>query len=76
MGFNFGAHSLDHANFDELSLEEQIYQAKTSIDFIKKVFNIDYSIFAFPFLTKISLLSFYKNARICWHLFWNSRDSD
>ncbi len=49
MGFYFGGHSLDHANFNELNIEEQIYQARTSIDFIKRGFNINYSIFAFPF---------------------------
>ncbi len=63
MGFYFGAHSLDHANFSELNIEEQIYQAKSSIDLIKQRFNIDYSLFAFPFSDKNIPLEFFRRMR-------------
>jgi len=63
MGFYFGAHSMDHANFSEIDVEEQIYQAKTCIDFIREKFNIDYSLFAFPFSDKNILLEFFRRMR-------------
>ena len=59
MGFSFGAHSLDHANFEDLTIEEQLFQAKSSIDFIKKRFNTNYSIFAFPFSDRNISLEFF-----------------
>lgn len=39
-GFAFGGHSLDHARFTELSLEEQIQQARLSIDYLVEQFSI------------------------------------
>lgn len=62
-GFTLGGHSIDHPRFRELSLEDQIHQAITSIDFIVKQFSLNYRVFAFPysdhgvsksFFTKIS----------------------
>lgn len=49
MGFYFGGHSKDHPDFIELSIEEQIEQARDSILFIKQALNLKYSLFAFPF---------------------------
>ncbi|MGB0886990.1 MAG: polysaccharide deacetylase family protein [Vicingaceae bacterium] len=48
-GFTFGAHSKNHPLYKELSLEEQIFQTKESLDFIKSTFNLNYSVFSFPF---------------------------
>jgi peptidoglycan/xylan/chitin deacetylase (PgdA/CDA1 family) len=51
-GFTIGSHALDHANFRELSLEEQIKQVIVSMDAICKRFSIHYRTFAFPYSDK------------------------
>jgi peptidoglycan/xylan/chitin deacetylase (PgdA/CDA1 family) len=48
-GFTIGAHSMDHPEYSQLSLKEQIRQTKESIEYIKNTFRIDYKVFAFPF---------------------------
>lgn len=48
-GFHFGAHSLDHPRFSEISLQNQILQTKNSIETICNQFNLHYKAFAFPF---------------------------
>lgn len=48
-GFTFGGHSIDHARFPELPLEDQVTQARSSIDFLSEKFAIDYRVFAFPY---------------------------
>lgn len=48
-GFTIGSHSLDHADFRELSLDEQLNHLSESIEDIRKRFGIDYSVFAFPY---------------------------
>jgi len=47
-GFTIGAHSIDHPLYSSLSLEEQLYQTKESINRIKEKFLVDYGAFAFP----------------------------
>lgn len=49
MGFSIGAHSIDHPEYQYVSLEEQLRQTQKSIDFIKTTFNLPYSYFSFPF---------------------------
>ncbi|MEI7675252.1 MAG: polysaccharide deacetylase family protein [Bacteroidales bacterium] len=48
-GFSFGAHSIDHPRYSEISLVEQIRQTKESIDFVENKFNLDNRLFCFPF---------------------------
>lgn len=48
-GFYFGAHSLDHPEYQYIDLEEQVRQTKESIQNICTDFSIDYKIFSFPF---------------------------
>lgn len=48
-GFTFGAHGKDHPLYKELGLEEQITQTKESLEIIKTKFNLEYSVFSFPF---------------------------
>jgi peptidoglycan/xylan/chitin deacetylase (PgdA/CDA1 family) len=48
-GFTFGGHSIDHPRFIELSPEERIDQSVTSVDFMAKILNLDYKVFAFPY---------------------------
>ena len=48
-GFTIGAHSIDHARFSELSLEEQIGQIRTSLSFLVERFSLQYRFFAFPY---------------------------
>ncbi|MBN2682863.1 MAG: polysaccharide deacetylase family protein [Bacteroidales bacterium] len=49
MGFSIGAHSIDHPRFKEVDKEEQIRQILASTKKIKEKFNLEYSVFAFPF---------------------------
>lgn len=47
-GFYIGGHSVDHPRYHEITLEEQLYQTITSVDFLVEKFSIDYRVFAFP----------------------------
>jgi peptidoglycan/xylan/chitin deacetylase (PgdA/CDA1 family) len=48
-GFYFGAHSCDHPLYRYIDLEEQKQQTSKSLYEIKEAFDLDYSLFAFPF---------------------------
>jgi peptidoglycan/xylan/chitin deacetylase (PgdA/CDA1 family) len=48
-GFYVGAHSVDHRRYSTLSQEEQVSQTINSTTEIKQKFELDYSLFAFPF---------------------------
>jgi peptidoglycan/xylan/chitin deacetylase (PgdA/CDA1 family) len=48
-GFSIGAHSIDHPLFSSISLDQQLYQTKESVRFVKESFNLSYSAFAFPY---------------------------
>ncbi|MFC5270522.1 polysaccharide deacetylase family protein [Adhaeribacter terreus] len=48
-GFYIGAHSHSHPEYRTVSLDEQLQQTFTSVDFIKQKFNLPYRWFAFPF---------------------------
>ena len=48
-GFQFGAHSIDHPQYQFLPLAEQLRQTQVSMDFVQQKFALDYRIFAFPF---------------------------
>ncbi|MBK9737295.1 MAG: polysaccharide deacetylase family protein [Saprospiraceae bacterium] len=48
-GFYFGAHSIDHPLYSKITLKEQIFQTETSLAWVKKQFNQNFSLFAFPF---------------------------
>ncbi len=48
-GFAIGAHSEDHPEYNQLSLEEQLNQTKHSIQFIQEKFNVNHKLFSFPF---------------------------
>jgi peptidoglycan/xylan/chitin deacetylase (PgdA/CDA1 family) len=48
-GFLFGAHSIDHPKYSEISFDEQIKQTQNSLETVKKQFNQSLSLFAFPF---------------------------
>jgi peptidoglycan/xylan/chitin deacetylase (PgdA/CDA1 family) len=47
-GFTFGAHSIDHPLYRDLTLEEQIRQTIESVSFVKNTFKLNYGAFAFP----------------------------
>ena len=48
-GFAIGSHSLDHARFRELTLDEQLLQVKSSTDYLCEKFSLQYRVFAFPY---------------------------
>lgn len=49
MGFDFGAHSIDHPEYWNLGLKEQVKQTLESIDHINNLTNSDFRLFSFPF---------------------------
>lgn len=51
-GFYFGGHTMSHPPLEQLTFEEQKKEIIDSIDWIKNNFNINYSLFAFPFSDK------------------------
>ena len=48
-GFSFGAHSIDHPLYSDLTISDQIEQTETSVQSIQKTFDLKYRSFAFPF---------------------------
>jgi peptidoglycan/xylan/chitin deacetylase (PgdA/CDA1 family) len=48
-GFTFGAHSKDHARFNEITVEKQVDQAVSSVQIISERFSAGYRVFAFPY---------------------------
>ncbi len=48
-GFTIGGHSIDHPNFTELSIQDQVIQAQKSVDFLTEKFAVTYKVFAFPY---------------------------
>lgn len=48
-GFVFGAHSIDHPKFSDISYDEQLRQTKISVETVKNKFSQSQSLFAFPF---------------------------
>jgi peptidoglycan/xylan/chitin deacetylase (PgdA/CDA1 family) len=48
MGFTIGAHSMDHSRYSLIPLQEQLYQTRTSIHYVRERFSLDYGAFAFP----------------------------
>lgn len=59
-GMSIGSHSIDHARFSELSLEEQVFQSVSSTKFIHDKFNVDYKVFAFPYTDKSISRNFFN----------------
>lgn len=51
-GFSFGGHTVNHFPLDKLSLEEQYAEIIGSVEFVKNTFNLDYTMFSFPFSDK------------------------
>jgi len=51
-GFYFGGHTMSHPPLEQLSFKEQKKEIIDSIDWVKNNFNINYSLFAFPFSDK------------------------
>lgn len=48
-GFDIGAHSIDHPRYQEISLEDQLYQTIQSANFLSHNFGYVCNSFAFPF---------------------------
>lgn len=51
-GFYFGGHTMTHPPLNQLTHDEQKKEIINSIDWLKENFNINYSLFAFPFSDK------------------------
>ena len=58
-GFTFGAHSKDHPLFKDLNLEQQLLQAKESLDLVTSNFELPYKVFSFPFTDDQVSMSFF-----------------
>ena len=67
-GFGIGAHSVDHANYVDLAIENQLEQTLTSMKIIKGNFHLDYGLYAFPYsssgITKELIDAIYKSKEI------------
>lgn len=48
-GFYIGGHSVNHPYYNQISMDEQLFQTKSSIESIIKKLDLDYKIFSFPF---------------------------
>ena len=48
-GFTIGAHSKNHPLYADIELKDQVNQTIDSVNFLKKNYNLDYSVFSFPF---------------------------
>lgn len=62
-GFMFGGHSVDHPDFSELDVEEQLLQAKESMDFVCSQFQIAYRTFAFPYWDAAVSVKFFNDLK-------------
>ena len=62
-GFTFGAHSVDHPLYNQLSLEQQLLQTSKSIQFVQKHFNPPINCFSFPFTDDGVDLAFFTQLR-------------
>jgi len=62
-GFTFGAHSLDHPDFADLSLDEQVHQTVKSIEGICQNFGLSYRLFAFPHRDHAVSAEYFENIR-------------
>jgi peptidoglycan/xylan/chitin deacetylase (PgdA/CDA1 family) len=51
-GYYFGGHTMTHPPLNQITYEEQKKEIINSIDWLKENFNINYSLFAFPFSDK------------------------
>lgn len=47
-GFAIGGHSIDHPYYNQLTLDEQLFQTRQSVDFLVQQFQLPYRAFAFP----------------------------
>ena len=48
-GFHFGAHSIDHPEYQFIDYKEQLRQTQVSMDIVASRFNLNYRTFSFPF---------------------------
>jgi peptidoglycan/xylan/chitin deacetylase (PgdA/CDA1 family) len=48
MGFSIGAHSHDHSVYSDLSIAQQLWQTRTSMNLLEKSFGLSPKAFAFP----------------------------
>lgn len=63
-GFSFGAHSIDHPLYRNISVEEQVRQTTESINFLKKLLPDNPGTFAFPYNDNGVRFSFYNNPEV------------
>lgn len=67
-GFTFGAHSMDHPMYKNISPEDQLNQTVTSVNLVQQNFNTKYKSFAFPFTDDGVSQAFFKNIQSQQHL--------
>jgi len=62
-GFHFGAHSIDHPNYQFIDESEQLRQTVESVENICNRFKLKYKAFSFPFTDHNVSLSFFKQLK-------------
>ena len=67
-GFAIGAHSVDHPEYFNLALDDQLKQTVESVNWLKEKINPKYNLFAFPFtdygISKTFFDSVYDNSEL------------
>jgi len=64
IGFDFGGHSIDHPEYWNLDLGDQIRQTLSSIDTVTNLTNSDFRLFSFPFSDEWVKGAFFGNDAI------------
>lgn len=59
-GFTVGAHSVDHPPYDELTLDEQLFQTRNSVRELSERFRMICRSFAFPYRDRGVSLGFFR----------------
>ncbi|MEM2145415.1 MAG: polysaccharide deacetylase family protein [Candidatus Jordarchaeaceae archaeon] len=67
-GFAIGAHSVDHPLYSELTLEEQLFQTRESLNWLSNRFQYKCQSFAFPYSDEGVTIEFFQRAFADGHL--------
>ncbi len=59
-GFTFGAHSIDHPDYQYISEVDQLNQTVESLDWVCQRFNLAYRVFSFPYTDAYIQNSFFR----------------
>ena len=76
-GFDFGAHSANHPEYQYIPLEEQLWQTIESLNYLKKEIGVELLSFSFPFTDFGVTKEFFYDIeprKACSSYFWLRRN--